>query len=86
MKIVKPLLIGLAALIVLLLVIALFLPSAAHVERSASIAAPPAAVFDVVNSLKRFNEWSPWFEIDPAARFTYSRICSLRVSADWPPR
>ena len=72
MKVIKSLLIGLAALIALLIAIALFLPSAAHVERSASIAAPPAAVFDIVNSLKRFNEWSPWYEIDPSARFTYS--------------
>ena len=71
-KILKTLLISLAALIALLIVIALFLPSAAHVERSASIAAPPAVVFDIVNSLKRFNEWSPWYELDPAARFTYS--------------
>jgi effector-binding domain-containing protein/uncharacterized protein YndB with AHSA1/START domain len=71
-KIVKSLLIGLLALIVLLLAIALFLPSAAHVQRSTSIAAPPAAVFEVVNSLKRFNEWSPWYEIDPAAKFTYT--------------
>jgi effector-binding domain-containing protein len=71
-KIIKSLLIGLVALIVLLIAIALFLPSAAHVERSASIAAPPAVVFDIVNSLKRFNEWSPWYEIDPAAKFTYS--------------
>jgi effector-binding domain-containing protein/uncharacterized protein YndB with AHSA1/START domain len=72
MKIVKSLLIGLLALIVLLIAIALFLPSAAHVERTASIAASPSAVFEVVNSLKRFNEWSPWYELDPAARFTYT--------------
>lgn len=72
MKVLKTLLIGLLALIVLLIVIALFLPSAAHVERSASISAPPAVVFDIVNSLKRFNEWSPWYELDPAARFDYS--------------
>ncbi|HSD75056.1 MAG TPA: SRPBCC family protein [Steroidobacteraceae bacterium] len=72
MKIVKTILVGLVALIVLLIVIALFLPAAAHVERSVSISAPPAVVFDIVNSLRRFNEWSPWYELDPAARFTYS--------------
>jgi effector-binding domain-containing protein len=72
MKIIKTFLIGLVALIVLLIVIALFLPSAAHVERTASISAPPTVVFDIVNSLKRFNEWSPWYELDPSARFTYS--------------
>ncbi len=72
MKIVKTVLIGLVALILLLILIGLFLPSAAHVERSESIGAPPAAVFEVVNSLRRFNEWSPWYELDPSADFTYS--------------
>lgn len=72
MKIVKTVLIGFVALILLLILIGLFLPSAAHVERSTSIAAPPAAVFDLVNSLRRFNEWSPWYELDPSAQFTHS--------------
>ena len=72
MKILKPILIGLLALIVLLGLIGLFLPSAAHVERSVSIAAPPAAVYEIVNDLRRFNEWSPWFEKDPNARYTFS--------------
>ncbi len=72
MKILKPILIGLAALIVLLVLIGLFLPSAAHVERSVSIAAPPAAVYEIVNDLRRFNEWSPWFEKDPKARYSFS--------------
>ena len=72
MKILKPILIGLVALIVLLALIGLFLPSAAHVERSVSIAAPPAAVYDIVDDLRRFNEWSPWFEKDPKARYSFS--------------
>src|SRR4030095_9507036 len=72
MKTLKPILIGLLALIVLLGLIGLFLPSAAHVERSVSIAAPPGAVYEIVNDLRRFNEWSPWFEKDPNARYTFS--------------
>jgi effector-binding domain-containing protein/uncharacterized protein YndB with AHSA1/START domain len=71
-KVLKPILIGLVALIVLLALIGLFLPSAAHVERSVSIAAPPAAIYDIVNDLRRFNEWSPWFEKDPQARYSFS--------------
>lgn len=71
-KIVKTVLIGFVALLLLLILIGLFLPSAAHVERSTSIAAPPAAVFDLVNTPRRFNEWSPWYELDPSAQFMYS--------------
>lgn len=71
-KIIKAILIGLVALVTLLAVVAFILPRQVHVERVISIAAPPQSVFGVVNSLKRFNEWSPWFEIDPETRFTYS--------------
>jgi effector-binding domain-containing protein/uncharacterized protein YndB with AHSA1/START domain len=71
-KILKPILIGLLALIALLVLIGLLLPSAAHVERSVSIAAPPGAVYDIINDLRRFNEWSPWFEKDPKARYSFS--------------
>ena len=72
MKILKPILIGLVALIVLLALVGLLLPSAAHVERSVTVAAPPTAVYDIVNDLRRFNEWSPWFEKDPKARYSFS--------------
>jgi len=71
-KILKTILFGLLALVVLLVIGGLLLPSSAHVQRTITINAPPSAVFDVVNSFKRFNEWSPWYELDPAARYVYS--------------
>ena len=40
--------------------------------RATVIAAPPATVFTLVNSYKRFNEWSPWAEMDPNAAYTHS--------------
>jgi effector-binding domain-containing protein/carbon monoxide dehydrogenase subunit G len=42
-----------------------------RVERSATIAASQATVFTVLNSFKHFNRWSPWFELDPEAKYTY---------------
>jgi len=71
-KILKRIIIGLIALIVLAALVGLILPGEVHVERSTSIAAPSETVFGLVNSLKRFNEWSPWYEIDPDTRFSYS--------------
>jgi effector-binding domain-containing protein len=68
----KRILIGLGALILLLLLIGVLLPATAHVERSASIDAPAETIFALANSLRRFNEWSPWFEIDPAAEYELS--------------
>lgn len=58
-------------LLVLLIAVAYLLPRQVHVERSTTIAAPRATVFTVVNSFRLFNKWSPWFELDPKARYTY---------------
>lgn len=41
------------------------------VERSAVIAAPQEKVYAVAASLRRFNEWSPWAALDPAAVYTF---------------
>jgi carbon monoxide dehydrogenase subunit G len=57
--------------IVVLAAIGLFLPRQIHVERSIAVNAPPAAVFGIVNGFARFNEYSPWFEADPSATYTY---------------
>lgn len=65
-------LLSLAALLAAFLLVGLFLPTAAHVERSITTSASPAAVYEVVSSLRRFNEWSPWFDLDPQAVYTYS--------------
>lgn len=42
------------------------------VERSETIAASPQDVFDRVGSLQRWNEWSPWAELDPDMDTTYT--------------
>jgi effector-binding domain-containing protein/uncharacterized protein YndB with AHSA1/START domain len=68
----KKIAIVILALLVLVVVVSFFLPRRVHVERSATIGAPPSTVFTLVNSFKRFNEWSPWAEKDPKATYTYS--------------
>jgi uncharacterized protein YndB with AHSA1/START domain len=72
MRTLKRLLFGLAALLALLLAAGLFLPRSAHVERSIVTSAPPERVFALVDGFARFNEWSPWAELDPATVYTYS--------------
>ena len=59
------------ALIGVFLVIVAFQPSTYHVERSATMAAPPAAVFAQVNDFPKWDAWSPWAKIDPAAKVTF---------------
>ncbi len=61
-------------LILLILAVAagyLLLPSQTHVERSAQINAPPEKVYAFLNDFRRFNEWSPWAGLDPAAEYRY---------------
>jgi len=72
MSIFKVLLLGIVGLFVVLCGVAYLLPQQVHVERSTVIAAPPATIFTLLNGYKRYNEWSPWAEMDPNAAYTYS--------------
>jgi uncharacterized protein YndB with AHSA1/START domain len=45
-------------------------PAEYRVSRSATIDAPAAKVFAVMNDFEKFNEWSPWKKLDPSAGTT----------------
>ena len=68
---IKKILIGLVAIIVVLVVIIALQPSTYQVERSVTIAAPSAVVFAQVNDFHKWNAWSPWAKIDPAMKQTF---------------
>ncbi len=71
MKIFKKILIVLAVLLLLISAIGLlFFPSHIHVERSMVINKNRSTVFNYANNLKKYNEWSPWFELDTTAAYT----------------
>jgi effector-binding domain-containing protein len=72
MRFLKGLFVAIAVIVVALVAVGFFLPDKAHVERSTTIARPPSEVFAVLNSFRRFNDWSPWFGLDPNAKYTYS--------------
>ena len=71
MKVWTKIVIAIAALAVLLVVVGLFLPRLAHVERSVSVKAAPSTVFTVLNSFRQFNRWSPWADIDPQMKSSF---------------
>ena len=50
---------------------AYLLPESAVVQRQITIAAPPEKVFAIIGDLKRFHEFSPWAELDPAAAYVF---------------
>lgn len=62
----------LVVLLVLLIGLAFVLPDRAHVERTITIQRPPSQIYLLLTNLRRFNDWSPWYRRDPAARYVYS--------------
>ena len=72
MRFLKGLLTLVAMLVVALVAVAFFLPKTSHVERSVTIDRPPSEVFGVLNHPRRFSAWSPWFDLDPNAKYTFS--------------
>ena len=68
----KRIILGLIVLLAIAVGIAFLLPGKVHVERSIAIAAPAEKIFPLINSPRRFNEWSPWAQIDPDMKITFS--------------
>ncbi len=72
MKILLKILAGLAVLILLLVVVAFFLPRAYHVERTRLIKARPDAVLAQITDLREWKNWGAWQERDPGMKISYS--------------
>jgi hypothetical protein len=66
------LLLALVGLVIVFLLVAATRPDTFRYERRATIAAPPAVVFDFVNDLRRFQDWSPWAKLDPQCKIVFS--------------
>lgn len=64
-------LIGLAALIVGFVAFVAMQPSKVRVVRTAQISAPPADVFQNVNDLRKWDQWSPWAKLDPNSKVSF---------------
>lgn len=62
---------GLAALIVVFLIVVATRPDTYHVERSSTISAAPEAVYAYVADFRKWEAWSPWEKIDLKMKKTY---------------
>jgi hypothetical protein len=67
----KKILIALLAVIAIFLIVVALQPSEFHVERTATMAAPPATVFDQVNDFHKWDAWSPWAKLDPNVKIAF---------------
>ena len=68
----KKILITVAVLVVVFLVVAALQPADYRVQRTTTIAAPPAVVFAEVNDFHKWDAWSPWAKLDPGMSQTFS--------------
>lgn len=72
MRLLKRILVGVAVVLVILVAAAYLLPREAQMTRSVDIAAVPSVIFPIASDLRRFNDWSPWHELDPATSYTFT--------------
>ena len=56
--------------VLLFLLIGVFLPSHARVERSVELGNPITQVYDTLNHYKRWNSWQPWYALDTRADYS----------------
>jgi hypothetical protein len=62
---IKKILVGLIAVVIVLAVVGLILPRHVEVKRSVAINRPASLVYAAVNSFVLFPKWSPWQDLDP---------------------
>ena len=51
-------------------------PDDFHVQRSATIKAPPEKIFPFINDFRRWTVWSPFEKIDPDMKRTYGAMAA----------
>jgi hypothetical protein len=72
MRILRKILFIIAIIVLLIAAIGfLFFPSHIHVDRSVTVSRKPAEAFDYVQRFSNWNKWSPWYERDPRATYTF---------------
>lgn len=59
------------AILILAALVAFAAPKQTSLQREISINASIDEVFDVVNNMRRFNEWSPWHSLDPDTEYQF---------------
>ena len=86
---IKKILIGLVALVIVFLIVVAVQPADFKVTRSATLAAAPAALFEQVNDHHKFVVWNPFLKLDPNVKNTFSgpdsgvgAVCSWDGNSD----
>lgn len=68
-------------IVVAFVAIGFLLPGTSHVERQIDINASAPVVYDQINELKNWENWSPWAKLDPNVKWTYSQPTTAGTGA-----
>ena len=80
----KLILSGLAAILLLLVVVGFVLPTEYEIEESVAIQATPAQVHAHLEDLEKWPAWAPWVEADPTIVTTYgTTTVGVGASQTW---
>jgi uncharacterized protein YndB with AHSA1/START domain len=63
-------LLGLAAIVAVVLLLITRRPGNFRIERAETVAAPPAAVMELIEDFHQWKRWSPWDKLDPTQTIT----------------
>jgi uncharacterized protein YndB with AHSA1/START domain len=72
----KKIAIGIVAVVVLILGLALLQPNSFAVSRSIVIKAPADKIYPLISDFHQWSRWSPWENLDPAMNRTYTGAAS----------
>lgn len=72
MKILKIIIITIAIVFIALWLGSFALAEKWHFEKSISVQAPPAKIYELTTELKNWEKWSPWYGLDPKTKWVFS--------------
>lgn len=72
MSLLKKILLGLAAVIVVFVIVVALQPADFNIERKALVAAPPEMTRQQVDDFRNWKDWSPWAKMDSETKLTLS--------------
>jgi effector-binding domain-containing protein len=74
---------SLLLIVFVIVTIGFLLPRKIHVERTRIMKAPVELLFDQVNTLTNWNNWSPWNRLDTAMKIEYHGITGTGSGYSW---
>ena len=79
----KKIAIGVVAVLAVFLIVVALQPSEYRIERSAVMNAPATDVFAQLNDFHKWEAWSPWAKMDPAAKNKFEGPDSGKDASFW---